>query len=148
MKTELTKQVEKAIISTSGATGAGVYGCLEVTLGDCYGHERVDYMTMDCKDIFRCYEIKTSKSDFYSKAKKSFVGDYNYFVFDRQTYEAVKNDIDMKYYGVGIYVYNGGDIVFKISFSLYDDGSSIDIEFYKLVDGKLFNLIVYFDNPH
>lgn len=109
MKTELTKQVEKAIIRTSGATGAGVYGCLEVTLGDCYGHERVDYMTMDCKDIFRCYEIKTSKSDFYSKAKKSFVGDYNYFVFDKQTYETVKNDIDMKYYGVGIYVYNGGD---------------------------------------
>lgn len=43
---------------------------------------------------------------------------------------------------------NGGDIVFKMSFSLYDDGSSIDIEFYKLVDGKLFNFIVYFDNPH
>ena len=37
-------------------------------------------MTMDCKGFFRCYEIKTSKSDFKSKAKKSFVGDFNYFV--------------------------------------------------------------------
>lgn len=36
-KTALTKKIEKAIIRTSGATGAGVYGCLEVTLGDCYG---------------------------------------------------------------------------------------------------------------
>ena len=77
MKTNLTKEIEKSIILTSKATGPGVYGCLEVTLGEGYGHERVDYMTMDCKGFFRCYEIKTSKSDFKSKAKKSFVGDFN-----------------------------------------------------------------------
>ena len=53
MKTNLTKEIEKSIILTSKATGPGVYGCLEVTLGEGYGHERVDYMTMDCKGFFR-----------------------------------------------------------------------------------------------
>lgn len=33
MKTNLTKEIEKSIILTSKATGPGVYGCLEVTLG-------------------------------------------------------------------------------------------------------------------
>ena len=54
---------------------------------------------------------KTSKSDFKSKAKKSFVGDFNYFVFDAKTYEQIKTEIDMKYYGVGIYIYNGKECV-------------------------------------
>lgn len=125
MKTNLTKEIEKSIILTSKATGPGVYGCLEVTLGEGYGHERVDYMTMDCKGFFRCYEIKTSKSDFKSKAKKSFVGDFNYFVFDAKTYEQVKTEIDMKYYGVGIYIYNGKECVLvkkpiKKNLHLYD----------------------------
>lgn len=43
---------------------------------------------------------------------------------------------------------NGGDIVFKMSFSLLDDGSSVDIAFYKLVNKKLFTLFVNFFNPH
>lgn len=125
MKTNLTKEIEKSIILTSKATGPGVYGCLEVTLGEGYGHERVDYMTMDCKGFFRCYEIKTSKSDFKSKAKKFFVGDFNYFVFDAKTYEQVKTEIDMKYYGVGIYIYNGKECVLvkkpiKKNLHLYD----------------------------
>ncbi|MRI69707.1 hypothetical protein FDP56_04645 [Enterococcus casseliflavus] len=63
----------------------GVFGCYEVSLGirDVWSsgdHERVDFMTYDTKGDFRCYEIKVSKSDFNSKAKKSFVGDYNYYV--------------------------------------------------------------------
>ena len=87
MKTDLTKEVEQALVLATKADGIGVYGALEVTLGEGYGSERVDYMTMDCKNVFRCYEIKTSKEDFYSRAKLSFVGDFNYLVLTKDVYE-------------------------------------------------------------
>lgn len=70
----------------------GVFGCFEVTI-DWYGKERVDYMTYDTKGIVRCYEIKVSKSDFYSKAKHTFVGHYNYYVMPQELYEQVNQDI-------------------------------------------------------
>ena len=62
MKTELTKEVEQALVLATKADGVGVYGALEVTLGEGYGTERVDYMTMDCKNVFRCYEIKLQET--------------------------------------------------------------------------------------
>ena len=95
-KTELTKQLEQEIISTTSKQG--VFGSLEVTIG-WWGNERVDFMTMDTKDIFRCYEIKISKSDFHSKCKNSFVGNYNYYVMPNELYEQVKDEIP-KHIGV------------------------------------------------
>lgn len=65
---------------------------------------RVDYMTMDTKDIFRFYEIKISKSDFHSKAKHTFLGHYNYFVMPHELYEEVKDEIPKH---IGIYCRNG-----------------------------------------
>lgn len=103
MKTTLTKEIEQALILATRANEPGIYGALEVTLGEGYGTERVDYMTMDSKNIFRCYEIKISKKDFYSKAKLSFVGDYNYLVLTKDIYNEVQQDIDIKFYGIGIY---------------------------------------------
>lgn len=70
----------------------GTFGCFEVTIG-WFGNERVDYITYDTKGIWRCYEIKVSKADFYSSAKKSFVGHFNYFVIPHALYGEVKNDI-------------------------------------------------------
>lgn len=113
MKTDLTKEVEQALVFATKADGVGVYGALEVTLGEGYGAERVDYMTMDCKNVFRCYEIKTSQNDFYSRAKLSFVGDFNYLVLTKEVYEQVQKDIDIRFYGAGIYVYNGYDLILK-----------------------------------
>ncbi|MBT2215854.1 hypothetical protein KK120_08830 [Virgibacillus dakarensis] len=78
----------------------GVFGCFEVTIG-WYGDERVDYITYDTKGIWRCYEIKVSKSDFYSKAKKTFIGHYNYYVLTKELYEQVKDDIPKH---IGAYV--------------------------------------------
>ena len=69
-----------------------IFGCFEVTIG-WYGRERVDYLTLDYKNIWRCYEIKVSKSDFYSKAKKTFVGHLNYFVMPQELYNQVSQDI-------------------------------------------------------
>lgn len=67
-----------------------------------FGNERVDYITYDTKGIWRCYEIKVSKSDFYSKAKKSFVGHFNYYVLpSEELYEQVKADVPKH---VGVYI--------------------------------------------
>lgn len=70
----------------------GTFGCFEVTIG-WFGQERVDYITYDTKGIWRCYEIKVSKADFYSNAKKTFLGHFNYFVMPKSLFEEVKYDI-------------------------------------------------------
>lgn len=74
--------------------------CFEVTIG-WYGKERVDCLSYDTNGTWRCYEIKVSKSDFHSKAKKTFVGNYNYFVMPNELYQEVKDEIPCN---IGIYV--------------------------------------------
>lgn len=90
MKTDLTLKLEREIWLAT--VKQGVFGCYEVTIGQ-YGHERVDFMTMDTKGIFRCYEIKISKSDFHSSAAKTFCGHYNYFVLPQALYAQVRTEI-------------------------------------------------------
>ncbi len=98
MKTELTKNLERDIWSATRKQGT--FGCFEVTIG-WFGDQRVDYMTYDTKSIWRCYEIKATKSDFYSKAHNTFVGHFNYYVLTKELYEQVKDDIPKH---VGVYV--------------------------------------------
>lgn len=98
MKTEKTLSLERAI--RRATRKMGTFGCFEVTIGF-FGKERVDYMTYDTKGIFRCYEIKVSKADFHSDAKKSFVGHYNYYVLTPELYNEVKDEIPT---GIGVYV--------------------------------------------
>lgn len=102
-KTQETIDLENKILKATEKQG--VFGCFEVTIG-WFGKERVDYMTYDTKGIWRCYEIKVSKSDFHSKAKKTFIGHYNYFVMPSKLYEQVKGEIPNH---VGVYC--GGDLV-------------------------------------
>lgn len=98
-KTDLTKEIEKALrIETSKW-----FGCTEVTIG-WYGKQRVDFMTMDCKEIFRCYEIKISKSDFKSKHGHNFVGHFNYYVVPKELYESIKDEVPKE---IGVYIWNG-----------------------------------------
>jgi hypothetical protein len=89
-KTELTLELEKNLWKSTHKQG--VFGCFEVTIG-WFGSERVDYMTYDTKGIWRCYEIKVSKADFHSNAKKTFLGHYNYYVMPEQLYKEVKDEI-------------------------------------------------------
>lgn len=95
-KTTLTLQLEKEIHEVTSRLG--LVGCTEVSIGK-GGKERLDYMTIDSKDVVRCYEVKVSKQDFYSKAKKSFVGHYNYYVMPKELYDLVEKDIP-KHIGV------------------------------------------------
>lgn len=97
-KTDITRQLESDIFYATSKIG--VHCCYEVTIG-IGGNERVDYMTLDSKGIFRCYEIKVSVSDFRSKAKNSFCGHFNYYVMTPELYEKVKAEIPPH---VGVYL--------------------------------------------
>lgn len=89
-KTDLTTLIENAIYRETNKQG--VFGCFEVTIG-WFGKERVDYMTYDTKDVWRCFEIKVSKSDFHSSANITFVGNFNYYVMPRELYDSVQDEI-------------------------------------------------------
>lgn len=99
-KTEATLQLERDIWSATHKQG--VFGCYEVTIG-WFGKERVDYMTYDTKGIWRCYEIKVSKSDFHSEAHNTFIGNFNYYVLTKELYEQIKDEIPVH---IGVYVGN------------------------------------------
>lgn len=116
MKTTLTKEIESKFIEFlyDNKYELAIKEC-SIGLGGKYGI--VDILSYHGKNVrngrgkpntrditWRCYEIKTSKQDFYSKHKLTFVGDYNYFVIPEELFEIVKKDIPE---GVGCFVYNG-----------------------------------------
>jgi hypothetical protein len=89
-KTEITLQLEKAIFNETKQKN--MFGCFEVTIGF-DGNERVDFLALDAHGTWRFYEIKVSKSDFYSKAHNTFYGHYNYYVMPEELYLQVEGDI-------------------------------------------------------
>lgn len=97
MKTETTKIIERVLYDSlfgSNPSLANEFGTTEVKIG--FGkelrkhqvkNEYVDFMSYDVrKQIFRCYEIKTSMSDFHSDANLSWYGNYNYLVLSDDLY--------------------------------------------------------------
>lgn len=97
-KTETTKFLEKIIFNKFN--NLSTFCAFEVTIG-WHGKERVDMLSYDTSGIFRCFEIKVSKEDFYSSAKKTFLGHYNYFVMTKELYNIVEKDIPK---GIGVYI--------------------------------------------
>lgn len=94
MKTVETMIIESILLDScfgSNPKLAKEYGTCEVTIDfqrNGNGKELVDFISYDArKDVFRCYEIKVSMSDFKSKAKKSWYGDYNYLVITNELYK-------------------------------------------------------------
>lgn len=70
------------------------YGCEEITIGfrnNGHGNEICDYVLMDSKGIIRCYELKVTKQDLNSPAKKSWYGNYNYLVVSKELLGAIDN---------------------------------------------------------
>lgn len=86
-KTDKTKFLEERLWSEKN--DRGIFGCFEVTIG-WYGKEIVDFITYQTNGEFRCYEIKVSVADFYSKARKSFLGDFNYYVIPEELLEKLR----------------------------------------------------------
>lgn len=105
MKTDLTRQAEKCLWHETNRMG--VFGCFEVTIG-WDGRERVDYITYSVDNTVRCYEIKVTLSDLKSKAKQTFIGDYNYLVVTSDLWEKMQQDDTLmrKYYKQGVYVFD------------------------------------------
>ena len=115
MKTAETKLIEYMLLTSCFGNNhklAKEYGTTEVTIGfqrDGYRKELVDFLSYNAKkDIFRCYEIKVSMSDFRSKAKKSWYGNYNYLAVTEDLYKEIslsdwKKELPN---GVGMIVFN------------------------------------------
>lgn len=105
-----TKDIER--ITYKHFWKKGWYGVFEVAVPRAiinrYHRERVDFLTYETDGIYRAYEIKNSVSDFYSDAKWSLIGNYNYFILNSSIYEKVKNDIPK---GIGVWlVYENGNM--------------------------------------
>lgn len=102
MKTSLTLDVEKALYHYCLEQNFTVVE--EVSLPEDLGI--VDTLALEWLKsgelMWRCYEIKVSKSDFHSKARLTFAGDFNYFVLPLELFEKVAAEIPEK---VGVMVY-------------------------------------------
>lgn len=107
-KTELTRLAERLIYGHTNKMGT--FGCFEVTLG-WFGKEIVDFITYDTNAEIRCYEIKVSKADFNSNAKKTFVGHFNYFIMPEWLYKELMDEPQsglkmwVNSYGVGVFTF-------------------------------------------
>lgn len=90
-----TKEIEN--IAYNHLWKKGWYGVFEVAVPRAiinkYHRERVDLLTYETNGIYRAYEIKNSKSDFYSNCAWSWIGNYNYFIMPYDLYIEVKQDI-------------------------------------------------------
>ena len=91
MKSDKTYEMEEII--TLATWKLGRCGCAEVGLGD---EGIVDYISIELggERIVRCYELKITKSDFLSDAKKTFIGEYNFYVIPSALWMSVKNYIE------------------------------------------------------
>ena len=108
-KTELTKIIEQIIINRHRRE----YGCPEVSIGFGTAKDgRVDYMVMNSKGVFRCYEIKVTKADFRSSCINSFEGHYNYYVMPEWLFNEVAGEIP-EHIGIFVLTSNQRDIVSK-----------------------------------
>ena len=116
MKTVLTKKIERALYEYCRENG--FFAVEEVTINKKYGI--VDTLAYSTKGTdyrgyvhtWRCFEIKVSKSDFYSKSKVTFVGNLNYYVMPYELYDVVKNDIGN---GIGVILYRHNQLYVEVS---------------------------------
>lgn len=123
-KSDITKEIETQLLEWLHEEKYE-QAVTECTLGYSKQHGIVDALSYTGKSVSRgrgkprtrrvtwkCYEIKVSKSDFYSKSKWTFIGHYNYFVMPKGLYEQVKEDIPSH---VGVLEYQGlKRIVWKV----------------------------------
>lgn len=66
--------------------------------------EIVDLLTWEKnKNIWRCYEIKSSLQDFNSGHHITFVAHYNYYIMPTELYDKVKDKIPAN---IGVYLYS------------------------------------------
>ena len=98
-----TKEIEN--IAYNYLWKKGWYGVFEVAVPRAivnkYHRERVDLLSYETSGIYRAYEIKKDKADFYSGCAWSWIGNYNYFIMPYDLYNEVKQDVPD---GIGVWV--------------------------------------------
>lgn len=106
MKTKLTKQLESTLYQYCYEQSS--YVVEEVSMPEKKGIvDTLSYQQLPDGSIeWRCYELKVTKNDFHSKAKLSFIGNYNYFVLPQKLYEEVKSEIPSH---IGVLIYRAFD---------------------------------------
>ncbi|MFC6201008.1 hypothetical protein ACFP1L_03735 [Lactiplantibacillus nangangensis] len=106
MKTKLTRQLESTLYQYCLEQGA--YVVEEVSMPDDRGIvDTLSYQQLPDGSIdWRCYELKVTKADFHSKAKLSFIGNYNYFVLPQKLYAEVADEIPSH---IGVLIYRAFD---------------------------------------
>ena len=106
MKTKLTKNLESTLYQYCLEQGS--YVVEEVSMPDKKGIvDTLSYQQLtDGKIEWRCYELKVTKADFHSKAKLSFIGNYNYFVLPQKLFEEVQDEIPAH---IGVLIYRAFD---------------------------------------
>ncbi|KRK95447.1 hypothetical protein [Companilactobacillus futsaii] len=106
MKTKLTKDLESTLYQYCLEQGS--YVVEEVSMPDKKGIvDTLSYQQLSDGQIeWRCYELKVTKADFHSKAKLSFIGNYNYFVLPQKLFEEVKAEIPTH---IGVLIYRAFD---------------------------------------
>lgn len=106
MKTKLTKKLESTLYQYCLEQGS--YVVEEVSMPDKKGIvDTLSYQQLtDGKIEWRCYELKVTKADFHSKAKLSFIGNYNYFVLPQKLFEEVQSEIPTH---IGVLIYRAFD---------------------------------------
>lgn len=106
MKTKLTKNLESTLYQYCLEQGS--YVVEEVSMPDKKGIvDTLSYQQLTGGKIeWRCYELKVTKADFHSKAKLSFIGNYNYFVLPQKLFEEVQDEIPTH---IGVLIYRAFD---------------------------------------
>ena len=106
MKTKLTKNLESTLYQYCLEQGS--YVVEEVSMPDKKGIvDTLSYQQLtDGKIEWRCYELKVTKADFHSKAKLSFIGNYNYFVLPQKLFEEIQSEIPTH---IGVLIYRAFD---------------------------------------
>lgn len=105
MKTKLTKNLESTLYQYCYEQGS--YVVEEVSMPESKGIvDTLSYQQIGDQIEWRCYELKVTKNDFHSKAKLSFIGNYNYFVLPQKLYEEVQTEIPTH---IGVLIYREFD---------------------------------------
>lgn len=105
MKTKLTKNLESTLYQYCYEQGS--YVVEEVSMPESKGIvDTLSYQQIGDQIEWRCYELKVTKNDFHSKAKLSFIGNYNYFVLPQKLYEEVQAEIPTH---IGVLIYREFD---------------------------------------
>jgi hypothetical protein len=108
MKTPATLIIENALhnhlkrIGLFGVPEVGFDGDFLNWAGQYYKGRKVeklgivDYITLDTNCIVRCYEIKVTLADFHSKARATFIGQYNYYVVPTSLAAKIEPEVSRK----------------------------------------------------